>query len=136
MITIVQRVLDDVRAHARAEAPRECCGVLVGVGDEIRESVRATNLEPGTTRFQIDPRDHIRAIREARTKQLDVVGFYHSHPRSRAYPSETDMAEGGYADAVHLIVGITEHGEQARLFRIGPDSLTELEYDVTTEHLD
>ena len=130
MITIVQRVLDDVWAHARAEAPRECCGMLVGTGDHILENVRATNLESGTTRFQIDPRDHIRALREARAKHLDVVGFYHSHPRSRAYPSETDIAESGYADALHLIAGVTEQGDDAKLYRIGRDLVTELQYAV------
>ena len=130
MITIVQRVLDDVWAHARAEAPRECCGMLVGTGDHILESVRATNLESGTTRFQIDPGDHMRALREARAKRLDVVGFYHSHPRSRAYPSETDIAESGYADAFHLIAGVAEHGNDTRLFRIGRDSVIEIAYVV------
>ena len=131
MITIVQRVLDDVWAHARAEAPRECCGMLMGTSDQVLENVRATNLESGITRFQIDPRDHIRALREARIRRLDVVGFYHSHPRSPAYPSETDIAESGYADALHLIVGVAEHCEDARLFRIGRDSVTEVEYVVT-----
>ena len=130
MITIVQRVLDDVRAHARAEAPRECCGILVGTGDHVLESVRASNLETGTTRFQIDPRDHIRALREARARNLDVVGFYHSHPRSRPYPSETDRAESGYADALHLIAGVAEHGDEAKLFRIGRDSVLEITYAV------
>ena len=131
MITIVRRVLDDVWAHARAEAPRECCGILVGTSDHVLENVRATNLESGTSRFQIDPRDHVRALREARVKRLDVVGFYHSHPRSRAYPSETDIAESGYADALHLIAGVAELGDETRLFRIGRDSLTEIEYVVT-----
>ena len=131
MITIVQRVLDEIWAHAHAEAPRECCGMLVGTCDRVLESVRATNLESGTTRFQIDPRDHIRALREARAKRLDVVGFYHSHPRSRAYPSETDIAECGYADALHLIAGFAEHGDDTKLFRIGRDSVSEVEYAVT-----
>ncbi|MEQ1907857.1 MAG: M67 family metallopeptidase [Vicinamibacterales bacterium] len=130
MITIVQRVLDDVWAHARAEAPRECCGILVGTSDHVLENVRATNLESGTTRFQIDPADHIRTLREARAKGLEVVGFYHSHPRSRAYPSETDIAESGYADALHLIAGVAEHGHDAKLFRIGRDSVIEIAYAV------
>jgi proteasome lid subunit RPN8/RPN11 len=131
VITVVQRVLDDVQAHAREAAPRECCGLLVGLEGRILESVRARNLEEGTTRFQIDPRDHIRAIRDARERDLDVVGFYHSHPRSRAFPSETDVAEAGYAGAVHLIAGVDEHGaQQARLFRIDGEDVQELEMAV------
>jgi proteasome lid subunit RPN8/RPN11 len=130
VIAIVQRVLDDVRAHASDAVPRECCGVLVGRQDRIVDSVRATNLAPGTSRFQIDPRDHIRAMREARARGLDVIGFYHSHPRSRAYPSETDIAESGYAGALHLIVGVGEAGREARLFTIEPSSVTELSFEL------
>ena len=130
MITIVQQVLDDVRQHAEAEAPRECCGVLIGTGTRIVEAVRATNLAEGTTRFLLDPHDHIRAMRDARSRALDVIGFYHSHPRSRAYPSETDVAESGYAGAMHLIVGVNEHGREARLFLIDRTRLEELAYSV------
>jgi proteasome lid subunit RPN8/RPN11 len=124
-VTIVQPVLDDVLAHAREDAPRECCGVLIGSGDRVVQSIRARNLADGTTRFLIDPRDHINAIRAARARQLDVIGFYHSHPRSPAYPSETDIAESGYAGAVHLIVGSTETGQEARLFAIEGSTVTE-----------
>jgi [CysO sulfur-carrier protein]-S-L-cysteine hydrolase len=130
LITIVQRVLDDVRDHARADAPRECCGLLIGTSERIVDSVRALNLHEGTTRFLIDPRDHVRAIRESRARQLDVVGFYHSHPRSPAYPSETDVAESGYAGALHLIVGIGAQGAESRLFRIDDESVTELAFSI------
>ena len=129
MIAIVQRVLDDVRAHAQEESPRECCGMLVGSGDRVSDSARASNLEAGTTRFRIDPRDHIRAIRDARARQLDVIGFYHSHPRSRAYPSATDIAEAGYAGVLHLIAGVDERGaHEVRLFTIDGETVTELTY--------
>lgn len=129
MIAIVQRVLDEVQAHADAEAPRECCGMLVGDGTSIADHVRATNLAEGTTRFLIDPQDHIRALREARARDLDVVGFYHSHPRSRAYPSPTDVAECGYAGVLHLIVGKDETGApDARLFTIDGETITEVPY--------
>ena len=132
MRAIVRRVLDDVQAHAREEVPRECCGMLLGSADSIVDSARAANLEEGTTRFRIDPRDHIRAIRDARSRQLDVIGFYHSHPRSRAYPSATDVAEAGYAGAMHLIVGVDEQGAQeARLFTVDGASVTELVYATT-----
>lgn len=128
MITIVRHVLDDVWAHAREASPRECCGVLLGVDDRIVDSVRAVNLAPGTTRFELDPRDHFRAIRMARDRQLDVLGFYHSHPRTPSYPSPTDMAESGYADAMHLIAGMRDGVEETRLFRIQPELVSEIPF--------
>jgi proteasome lid subunit RPN8/RPN11 len=133
VITIVRHVLDDVQDHARADAPRECCGLLVGTAERIVDSVRAANLHEGTTRFLIDPRDHVRAIRDSRARQLDVVGFYHSHPRSPAYPSETDVAESGYAGALHLIVGVGTQGPERRLFLIDGTKVTEVAFSLTDQ---
>jgi proteasome lid subunit RPN8/RPN11 len=131
-VTIVQRVLDDLLAHAAEEAPRECCGMLIGTANAIVESVRARNLADGTTRFLIDPQDHVTALRRARANALDVVAFYHSHPRSRAYPSPTDVAESGYAGALHLIVGYGESGVEARLFRLDGAEIEEIVLQLTS----
>ncbi len=131
MIAIVRRVLHDLLAHARDESPRECCGLLIGRDELVAGSARARNLEQSSVRFQIDPHDHIAAMRAARSIGLEVIGFYHSHPRSRAYPSPTDVAESGYADAMHAIVGVNEDGEQeVRLFTIGASSIVELDFRV------
>lgn len=129
-MVIVRRVLDDIRAHAREASPRECCGMLVGRGAEVLESVRAGNLAEGTTRFEIDPRDHFRAIRAAREQSLDVVGFYHSHPRTPSDPSETDKAESGDARALHLIVGWRDGAEDVRMFLIEREAVRDVPFSV------
>jgi proteasome lid subunit RPN8/RPN11 len=104
-------------AHARDAAPDECCGVLLGRGNEIVESVRARNAaEPATTRFLVDPKDHIDARRDARTRGLDVAGFYHSHPRSSAMPSDTDLAEAAYPGDLYVIVGLGVDPPEVRVF--------------------
>ena len=113
-------------AHARAEAPAECCGVLIGRAGTIDRAVRAKNLAPGPTRFLIDPKDHIEARRAARRLGLEVLGFYHSHTQSPAWPSPTDVSEATYPEAVHLIVSIHGGAADARLFRIERDGAVEL----------
>ena len=65
-IGIPAEVVRDMLAHAREEAPRECCGLLVGNGESIVRSVRARNVDPKKTRYLIDPEDHFTAIRTAR----------------------------------------------------------------------
>ncbi len=110
-------VRDAVVAHAREAAPRECCGLLVGSTTVVASAVRAANLAGEPSRFLIDPADHIRARREARSAGLDVIGFYHSHPRSTAEPSPTDRAEASYAGALYLIVGLAGDAEDVRLYR-------------------
>ena len=110
-------VRDDIVAHARETAPAECCGLLVGTATAIVEAVRATNLSENRSRFLIDPKDHIRARRDARARGLDVVGFYHSHPHSDAQPSATDLAEASYENHLYLIVGLTKDAADVRLYR-------------------
>jgi proteasome lid subunit RPN8/RPN11 len=56
-------------------------------------------------RYRVDPADHLRCIREGRRRGLEVIGVYHSHPRSGAQPSATDRDEG-FGGFVFLIVGL------------------------------
>jgi proteasome lid subunit RPN8/RPN11 len=102
---IAAGVLAAVEAHARETAPHECCGLLLGTADGIIEFMRANNRAADPERrYEIDPHDHFAAVRCARTRGLDVIGAYHSHPRSAPVPSPTDEAQA-FEDFVFLILG-------------------------------
>jgi proteasome lid subunit RPN8/RPN11 len=116
-VILPRSVRDDVIAHARDTAPAECCGVLIGTDAAIVAAVRAANLADSPSRFLIDPQDHIRARRDARARGLDVIGFYHSHPRSDALPSATDLAEASYENHLYLIVGLRGEAADVRIYR-------------------
>jgi len=104
--------------HARGCAPTECCGLLLGRDGEIVEAVRARNIAGDPlTRFLIDPIDHFTAVRTARARALDIVGFYHSHPLSAAEPSPRDVAEFDYPDHLYVIVSLLTEPADVRLFR-------------------
>jgi len=104
-----QTVVADILAHARAEAPRECCGLLVGNGDRIERSVRARNLHADPSRYLIDPEDHFATIRVARAEGREVIGAYHSHPAHPSIPSATDIAEaGGGPEFFYVIVSLLD----------------------------
>jgi proteasome lid subunit RPN8/RPN11 len=125
-VILPREVLDAVVAHARASLPAECCGLLIGRADRVVKSVRAKNLDESPNRFLIDPRDHIEALRQARSRGLDVVGFYHSHPHSEAHPSPSDVAEAFDSDHVHLIVSLRDDRPETRAFRFGRAGFAEL----------
>jgi proteasome lid subunit RPN8/RPN11 len=114
--SLKSEVIAAVVAHAREAAPAECCGVLIGRAHDIVEAVRARNAADRPTRFVIEPQDHFAAIRAARTQQLEVLGYYHSHPHSPAQPSDTDLAEATYPDHVSLIVSLANEPPDVRLF--------------------
>jgi proteasome lid subunit RPN8/RPN11 len=101
-------VLADMAAHAVAEAPRECCGLLVGRDGHVDESVRTGNLEPGVTRFLVEPAAHFALMKRLRGTGREIVGAYHSHPRSEAVPSATDIAESVSEDFLCVIVSLVD----------------------------
>ena len=126
---IARRALADMRAHARAERPNECCGLLIGDARRIVRAVRARNRRKSPTRYLIDPRDHFRAIHAAREEGLAVVGAYHSHPSGPAIPSTRDLAEAHDRSYLHVIVSLAGRGE-TRGFRLADSSFEPVELQV------
>jgi desampylase len=121
--------LESVVGHARDASPRECCGLLLGRQGDIAEVFRARNIaDKPERRFLIDPEDHFAARRVARTRGLDVVGFYHSHPRSPAEPSERDRAEFAYAGHLYLIVSVRAEPAEVALFRFDAGNFQRLSF--------
>jgi [CysO sulfur-carrier protein]-S-L-cysteine hydrolase len=102
-------VIEEIVAHAREDAPNECCGLLIGRRDAIHRSYRAKNLEASPTRYLIDPADHFAALRDARTEKLQVIGAYHSHPATDPMPSPSDIAESASGPRfLYLIVSLKD----------------------------
>lgn len=95
-------VLDAIDGHARADAPAECCGLLVGTDDRVSDAIPTRNVASRPTRYEIDPADYFRIMREARAEGQRVIGAYHSHPRTPPVPSPTDLAEG-FPDFLYVI---------------------------------
>jgi proteasome lid subunit RPN8/RPN11 len=109
-------------------APSECCGLLVGSGSRILEAIPAKNVaDSATTRFLIDPKDHIDGRRAARRRGLDIIGFYHSHPDSFAQPSAADRADATYPDHWYLIVGLRSDPPEIRVFMPGDGDFREMQ---------
>jgi proteasome lid subunit RPN8/RPN11 len=126
-VVILQSAVDAIVAHAQETAPDECCGLLVGACDRIDQAIRARNLERGPARYRIDPRDHIALMKRLRGSDRDVIGAYHSHPRSSAAPSASDVAEAFYPDFVYLIVSLmTANQPECRAWRLRDGAAEEI----------
>ncbi|MDE2869115.1 MAG: M67 family metallopeptidase [Chloroflexota bacterium] len=99
---------DQIVAQARAEAPLECCGVIGGKGETALKIYPARNADQSRVHYTIDPRDMLNATRDIEDVQgWDISAFYHSHPRSDAYPSPTDVreaVESGYSEYSRFII--------------------------------
>jgi proteasome lid subunit RPN8/RPN11 len=98
MISITEKLLAEIRAHGVRDYPYECCGLLLGrfreEGKFVTETYPISNAREESAkrnRFLIEPEELMRGERYARGKDLEVVGFYHSHPDSPARPSQYDL---------------------------------------------
>jgi proteasome lid subunit RPN8/RPN11 len=95
-----------ILAHSRRASPEECCGLLLGRGDQVVQAYAARNAaRDRTRRFVVEPKDYFDAIRQARLGSQEVIGAYHSHPRSAGIPSATDRAEA-FEGFIFVIVGL------------------------------
>ncbi len=110
-VRILRAVLDAIVSHARAERPRECCGLLIGVDGVVIDAVATANAAAEPLRqYEIPPREHIRLLQRCRAltvetgRRHDVVGAYHSHPHGAAVPSPTDLAQA-FTEFLYVITG-------------------------------
>lgn len=118
--------LASILAQAREEAPLECCGLLLGRGRVVERVFRGTNTDRSPVTYNMDPQELFRAHREMETLGLDLVAIYHSHPRTRAFPSSTDVAKATYPDSVYLIISLQDGPvPDVRAFRIQDGRVTE-----------
>ncbi|HEY4275252.1 MAG TPA: M67 family metallopeptidase [Rhizomicrobium sp.] len=99
-----------IEREARAAYPRECCGLLEGVRDQEAAGIlalhSARNIAPGNDRFEIDPADHIAALKKARGNGHAIIGCYHSHPNGIAVPSDIDRTGAGEQNFLWLIAAV------------------------------
>jgi len=121
MIRVTQKLLNDIRGHGVRDYPYECCGLLLGrfraEGKIVSETYPISNAREESAkrnRFLIEPEELMRGERYARGKDLEVVGFYHSHPDSPAAPSQYDL-EHAWPTYSYIIVS-TRADEATDLF--------------------
>ena len=80
--------------HASNEKPKESSAVLFGTLDSQKTTVKEIFLTENTDKspinFTISNEQLIKCYKTAEEKKMEVVGIFHSHPNSEAYPSNTD----------------------------------------------
>jgi proteasome lid subunit RPN8/RPN11 len=113
--------------HAREEAPNECCGYLKGRGGRVEEIFRAENGRHSPYGYELDSRS-LFAVNDLDDEGFEV-GIYHSHPRSPAEPSQTDINLAHYPHWTYLIVSLDggEQGAHVRAWRIADGRVSEEE---------
>lgn len=110
---------DELVAHARADMPNECCGLIAGRDGTAIRVMRTTNTEASPFMYVMDPREQMRLMEEVEDAGEDLLAIYHSHTRSAAYPSRTDVDLAFFPDPLYVIVSLADRdAPEIRAFRL------------------
>jgi proteasome lid subunit RPN8/RPN11 len=113
--------VEEIFAHARAELPNECCGLIGGTAEGSACTIyRLRNLAGNPlVSYEAAPEDLFAAQRAMRSQAEQLIAIYHSHPRAKdPEPSHTDVRLAYYPSAVYFIVGLGKQEPCLRAFRL------------------
>jgi [CysO sulfur-carrier protein]-S-L-cysteine hydrolase len=119
-ILLRRALVEEMYAHAREASPEECCGLLAGRGVRAESVYRLRNVaNKAAVAYEAAPEELFAAQRRMRGRGEELLGIYHSHPRSAdPVPSQTDVKLAFYPSAVYFIVGLGGAEPTLRAFRI------------------
>jgi [CysO sulfur-carrier protein]-S-L-cysteine hydrolase len=137
-MVLSREIYGQIVAHAREEAPNECCGMIATVEGRAVQAFRATNAAASPLRYVVDSGDLFRITMDIEDRGWDLGAIYHSHTRSEPYPSQTDInlalnsdKEQNYPGTLYVIVGVANPEEpEVRAFDISAAGVREVEVTV------
>jgi proteasome lid subunit RPN8/RPN11 len=124
---IGRELYDELIAHAEAEAPNECCGMIASSDGKAVQVYPAVNAAASPLRYEIDGAEQYRIQMAIENAGLDLGAIYHSHTRSEPKPSQTDINLAFYPEALYVIVGLAGAKPDVRAFEIRDGRVTDAE---------
>jgi len=123
---------ETVIAHCFDGFPDEACGLLsgpLGTGD-VTAAHPCQNADASARTYTVDSRDYLRAMRDAESRGEEIIGVWHSHTHTDAYPSPTDVRQAVDPAWWYVIVSL-KHGEPVlRAFQIRGETIAEVPVEV------
>ena len=119
MLQITRDVWMAMVGQAYDGFPDEACGLLAGpTSDRATAFYPCRNAAASSRVYTIDPKDHLRADRDAEGRGLELIGVMHSHTHTDAYPSPTDLAQAPDPAWHYVIVSLRQEAPVLRSYRI------------------
>ncbi|MFP5255748.1 MAG: Mov34/MPN/PAD-1 family protein [Acidimicrobiia bacterium] len=120
MLQLTRRTWAEMVGHAYDGLPDEACGLLAGPPGTGRCTAfyPCRNAAESAKVYTVDPRDHLRADRDAEGRGLEIMGVMHSHTHTEAYPSPTDVAQAPDPGWHYVIVSLRAEAPTLRSYRI------------------
>jgi proteasome lid subunit RPN8/RPN11 len=127
VLRLTDATYTDMVAHALDELPNEACGLVAAAPgtDKIEHVYRCGNGAASSRLYEVDPLDHLKADRDAEGRGLEIVGVYHSHTHTDAYPSPTDLKQAPDPGWHYVLVSLKDPEPVLRSYRIVDGVITE-----------
>src|SRR3989338_1881908 len=99
---------DEIIAHCQREYPKEACGILAGQAGIAAQVYTMTNVEHSAIGYAMDPKEQLAVEKQMRSRGQRMVGVYHSHTASDAYPSSVDVSLAISPDVSYVLVSLKD----------------------------
>jgi proteasome lid subunit RPN8/RPN11 len=127
MLLLPQPVYDQMVAHCLTGLPDEACGLLGGdlARGQALTCYPTRNLAASAKLYTVDPKEHLRADRDAESLGNSIIGVFHSHTHTEAHPSPTDVAQAPDPEWHYILVSLRDIVPVVRSYRIVDGVITE-----------
>ncbi len=127
MLFLSRPIHDQMVAHCLTGLPNEACGLLGGDLEtgEVVTCYPTRNLAASAKLYTVDPKEHLRADREAEAAGSPIIGVFHSHTHTEAYPSATDVAQAPDPAWHYVLVSLRDIVPVVRSYRIVDGGISE-----------
>ena len=127
MLRLPADIHEQIVAHCLAGLPDEACGLLAGhpADGSVLRCFPTRNVAASAKLYTVDPKEHLRADREAEAAGLEIIGVFHSHTHTDAYPSPTDVAQAPDPSWHYVLVSLRHAEPSLRSYRIVDGAIAE-----------
>jgi len=106
MLILKKDLWEEMLKQLKEEFPGEACGILAGKDKVVQKVYAMTNTDKSPSTYFMDTKEQFKVMKEIRNLGLDLLGIYHSHVASPAYPSARDVELAYYPDTSYVIVSL------------------------------
>lgn len=125
MLSLPRLVYDQMVAHCLTGLPEEACGLLGGDLDTVATCYPTRNVAASARLYTVDPKEHLRADRDAEATGHSIIGVFHSHTHTEAYPSPTDVSQAPDPAWHYVLVSLRDIEPVVRSYRIVDGAISE-----------
>jgi proteasome lid subunit RPN8/RPN11 len=136
MLILKKEFLEQIIEQSKKEFPNEACGILAGKEGKVEKVYEMSNIDKSPSTFFMDAKEQLKVIKEIRNSGLEMIGIYHSHVASDAYPSTHDVELAYYPEVSYVIVSLRNKGNpRIRSFRIIEGNIEEEELKIAEDYV-